>query len=62
PTHSTSLRACLRLVSGVVRGLAYLQSEFGFTHGDIKPSNLMVDKNMTCFKICDFGLGGSELP
>ncbi|CAN0587597.1 unnamed protein product, partial [Laminaria digitata] len=51
-----------RLLSGVVRGLAYLQSELGFTHGDIKPSNLMVDKNMTCFKICDFGLGGSEFP
>ena len=48
------------LLGGVVRGLDYLRSELGITHGDIKPSNLVTDRNMSCLKICDFGLGGSE--
>eukprot|EP00904_Undaria_pinnatifida_P012902 jgi/Undpi1/8742/HiC_scaffold_25.g11204.m1 len=50
----------MSLLGGVISGLEYLQSELGFVHGDIKPSNLMVDGDMTCLKICDCGLGGKS--
>ncbi|KAL0925480.1 hypothetical protein M5K25_003811 [Dendrobium thyrsiflorum] len=47
----------LRIAKGVARGLAYLHdcSPRKFVHGDIKPSNILLDINYNPF-ISDFGL------
>ncbi|KAI0524503.1 hypothetical protein KFK09_003874 [Dendrobium nobile] len=47
----------LRIAKGVARGLAYLHdcSPKKFVHGDIKPSNILLDINYNPF-ISDFGL------
>ncbi|TCD61165.1 hypothetical protein EIP91_008827 [Steccherinum ochraceum] len=40
---------------GVLDGLAYLHHEHLIAHGDIKPANLVVDRNF-CTKIIDFSI------
>lgn len=48
----------LKIMKGVAKGLAYLH-EFSpkkYVHGDLKPGNILLDKNMEP-KISDFGLG-----
>lgn len=50
-----------RLMAGVVRGVDFLGSELGITHCDLKPANLMANRDLSCLKICDFGLAASEL-
>lgn len=48
----------LKIIKGTVKGLVYLH-EFSpkkYVHGDLKPSNILLDKDMQP-KISDFGLG-----
>lgn len=48
----------LKIMRGAAKGLAYLH-EFSpkkYVHGDLKPSNILLDKNMEP-KVSDFGLG-----
>ncbi|XP_056176100.1 serine/threonine-protein kinase STY8-like [Syzygium oleosum] len=54
--NRTLTRAVIRSIAlDVARGLRYLHDEKGIIHGDVKPSNLLVDSNGTV-KIADFGI------
>lgn len=41
----------------VVKALHYLKSKHRVIHRDVKPSNILLDKN-GCVKLCDFGISG----
>ncbi|CAN0577364.1 unnamed protein product [Ectocarpus sp. 12 AP-2014] len=49
------------MVAGAARGLDYLHSALGLTHGDIKPENCLLTKGLV-IKLTDFGLSGKSLP
>ncbi|XVF85233.1 hypothetical protein PTKIN_Ptkin17bG0101200 [Pterospermum kingtungense] len=57
PSTSLSWSKRLKVVKGAARGLAYLHecSPRKFVHGDIKPSNILLDNDFTPY-ISDFGL------
>ncbi|KAL5760137.1 hypothetical protein ACOSQ2_018975 [Xanthoceras sorbifolium] len=57
PTTSLSWTTRLRIAKGTARGLAYLHecSPRKFVHGDIKPSNILLDNDFSPY-ISDFGL------
>lgn len=46
------------LVFQVVKALHYLQSELKVIHRDVKPSNILINRNGEV-KICDFGISGN---
>lgn len=47
------------LLRDVVVGLQSVH-EAGFTHGDVKPVNILVNKDLMVAKVADFGLSASE--
>ena len=47
---------CL-ITSAVVRALNYLKDELKIIHRDVKPSNILLDRNGS-IKLCDFGISG----
>ncbi|KAL9373363.1 hypothetical protein Peur_032983 [Populus x canadensis] len=59
PNSTTKLdwRARFDICLGIARGLKYLHEEkrFKIVHGNIKPSNIMLDNSLTA-KLSDFGL------
>lgn len=57
PSPSLSWSTRLKIAKGTARGLAYLHecSPRKFVHGDIKPSNILLDNEFQPF-ISDFGL------
>ncbi|KAJ8773676.1 hypothetical protein K2173_005922 [Erythroxylum novogranatense] len=57
PTTSLAWSTRLRIAKGAARGLAHLHecSPRKFVHGDIKPSNILLDNNFQAH-ISDFGL------
>ncbi|KAJ9709799.1 hypothetical protein PVL29_001317 [Vitis rotundifolia] len=57
PSSSLSWSTRLKIVKGTARGLAYLHecSPRKFVHGDIKPSNILLDNEFQPY-ISDFGL------
>ena len=57
PSTSLSWSTRLRIAKGTARGLAYLHecSPRKFVHGDIKPSNILLDNEFQPY-ISDFGL------
>ncbi|KAK4780016.1 hypothetical protein SAY87_016122 [Trapa incisa] len=57
PSSSLSWSTRLRIAKGTARGLAYLHecSPRKFVHGDIKPSNILLDSDFRPY-ISDFGL------
>ncbi|XP_030527601.1 receptor protein kinase-like protein ZAR1 [Rhodamnia argentea] len=57
PSSSLSWTTRLRIAKGTARGLAYLHecSPRKFVHGDIKPSNILLDTELQPY-ISDFGL------
>ncbi|KAJ7945535.1 Receptor protein kinase-like protein [Quillaja saponaria] len=57
PSPSLSWSIRLRIAKGTARGLAYLHecSPRKFVHGDIKPSNILLDNDFQPY-IADFGL------
>ncbi|KAJ9169350.1 hypothetical protein P3X46_017554 [Hevea brasiliensis] len=57
PSSSLSWATRLRIAKGTARGLAYLHecSPRKFVHGDIKPSNILLDNEFQAY-ISDFGL------
>jgi len=42
----------------VVKALHYLQAELSVIHRDVKPSNILINRNGQV-KICDFGISGN---
>ncbi|XP_009800742.1 receptor protein kinase-like protein ZAR1 [Nicotiana tabacum] len=57
PSPSLTWSTRLKIVKGIARGLAYLHecSPRKFVHGDIKPSNILLDNELQPF-VSDFGL------
>ena len=57
PSTNLSWSTRLRITKGTARGLAYLHecSPRKFVHGDIKPSNILLDNDFQPY-ISDFGL------
>ena len=46
-----------KIAMSVVRALHYLKKELGVIHRDVKPSNILINRNGEV-KICDFGISG----
>ena len=46
-----------QITSAVVRALNYLKDELKIIHRDVKPSNILLDRNGS-IKLCDFGISG----
>lgn len=55
PKKSFLIRYLLLILKDLARGLSYIH-ENGLLHNDIKPDNILIDKNLTP-KFVDFGLG-----
>ena len=51
-----SYRKCFSLQ--VVKALHYLQAELKVIHRDVKPSNILINRNGQV-KMCDFGISGN---
>lgn len=49
-----SFKIILRLLKQIAEAMIYLHSEKNIVHGDLKPSNILLDKN-SAIKITDFG-------
>lgn len=47
-----------KIAFAVVKALHYLQSELKVIHRDVKPSNILINRNGEV-KICDFGISGN---
>lgn len=47
-----------KVAVAVVKALDYLKENHGVIHRDVKPSNILLDAQKGCFKICDFGISG----
>lgn len=47
-----------KVAVAVVKALDYLKEKHGVIHRDVKPSNILLDAERGCFKICDFGISG----
>lgn len=47
-----------KITVGVVQGLDYLKRQYSVIHRDVKPSNILIDRNGQV-KICDFGIAGN---
>ena len=48
---------CGKIVYTVVHGLSYLYEQFRIIHRDVKPSNILVNRQGQ-IKLCDFGVSG----
>lgn len=55
-SHGLTTQQCLGVLRGALSGLAYAHQR-GIVHGDVSPSNILVDTTGTS-KLIDFGLGG----
>jgi serine/threonine protein kinase len=51
-------KTIINLIRPICEGLAFAHSK-GIIHGDIKPQNILVSKNLKSVKICDFGLSSA---
>lgn len=47
-----------KIAVAVVKALSYLQTELKVIHRDVKPSNMLINRNGEV-KICDFGISGN---
>ncbi|ORC88390.1 putative protein kinase [Trypanosoma theileri] len=45
------------LAADVLKGLKELHENYSIVHCDLKPANVLLDFNKTCFKLADFGCG-----
>lgn len=48
-----------RIMGQVVAGVCNVHN-IGLTHGDVKPSNFLVDKKLSVVKITDFSFSGGK--
>ncbi|ESN92277.1 hypothetical protein HELRODRAFT_89696, partial [Helobdella robusta] len=48
-----------KIAVAVVKALHYLQAELKVIHRDVKPSNILINRNGEVVKICDFGISGN---
>ncbi|GAA5805504.1 hypothetical protein HPULCUR_011021 [Helicostylum pulchrum] len=55
--YNVEEKVCNYITIEVLKGLSYLNTEFGYFHGDIKPENVLVGPNGE-IKVADFGLCG----
>ena len=53
--YNYELKTIKRMIRDVLSGIEHLHNH-GIVHSDIKPANILTDKNNTIFKLCDFGL------
>lgn len=46
----------LKIGHEIAKGLEYLHHEVYLLHGDIKSYNILISKNLSSVKVCDFGV------
>lgn len=46
----------LKIGFEIIKGLQYLHHEAHILHGDVKSFNVLVSKNRSVVKLCDFGV------